>query len=158
MEIVTSHENTDFDGLASMLGAVKLYPKAIPVLPQRLNRNLQDFLALYGDEFPFARREDIPRGRIRLMIVVDTQSIPSLKGLSDETEVRFIDHHLLERELVSRMTFHSGDVGSTTTLLVEQIFQSHINVSPVESTLLLLGIYEDTGSLSYPGTKALDAR
>ncbi|HUS69199.1 MAG TPA: CBS domain-containing protein [Anaerolineae bacterium] len=158
MEIVTSHENTDFDGLASMLGAVKLYPKAIPVLPQRLNRNLQDFLALYGDEFPFARREDIPRGRIRLMIVVDTQSIPSLKGLSDETEVRFIDHHPLERELGSRMTFHSGDVGSTTTLLVEQIFQSHINVSPVESTLLLLGIYEDTGSLSYPGTKALDAR
>jgi tRNA nucleotidyltransferase (CCA-adding enzyme) len=158
MEIVTSHENTDFDGLASMLGAVKLYPKAIPVLPQRLNRNLQDFLALYRDEFPFAQREDIPRGRMSLLIVVDTQSMPSLKGLSDETEVRFIDHHPLERKLESGMTFHSGDVGSTTTLLVEQISQSHLNVSPVESTLLLLGIYEDTGSLSYLGTTALDAR
>jgi tRNA nucleotidyltransferase (CCA-adding enzyme) len=158
MEIVTSHENTDFDGLASMLGAVKLYPKAIPVLPQRLNRNLQDFLALYRDEFPFAQREDMPRGRISVLIVVDTQSIPSLRGLSDETEVRFVDHHPLERELTARMTFHSGDVGSTTTLLVEQMFESQLNVSPVESTLLLLGIYEDTGSLSYPGTRALDAR
>jgi tRNA nucleotidyltransferase (CCA-adding enzyme) len=158
MEIVTSHENTDFDGLASMLGAVKLYPKAIPVLPQRLNRNLQDFLALYRDEFPFVQREEIPRGRVSFLIVVDTQGIPSLRGLSDETEVRFVDHHPLERELTARMTFHSGDVGSTTTLLVEQIVQSHLNVSPVESTLLLLGIYEDTGSLSYPGTRALDAR
>jgi len=157
MEIVTSHENTDFDGLASMLGAVKLYPEAIPVLPQRLNRNLQDFLALYWDELPFVRREDLPRGRIKVMIVVDTQSIPSMKGLSADTEVRFIDHHRLERELEERMSFHTGAVGSTATLLVEQIYRSRFSVSPLEATLLLLGIYEDTGSLSYPGTRSLDA-
>ncbi|HUW97110.1 MAG TPA: CBS domain-containing protein [Anaerolineae bacterium] len=158
MEVVTSHENTDFDGLASMLGAVKLYPKTIAVLPQRLNRNLQDFLALYWDELPFVRREEVPRGHIKVMTVVDTQSIPSLKGLSANTEVRFIDHHPLERELETRMSFHTGDVGSATTLLVEEICQSHFNISPVEATLLLLGIYEDTGSLSYPGTRPRDAR
>ena len=157
MEIATSHENTDFDGLASMLGAVKLYPKAIPVLPQRLNRNLQDFLALHWDELPFVRREDLPRDRIKAMIVVDTQSIPSLKGLSSDTEVRFIDHHPLERDLEGRMTYHGGDVGSTTALLVDEIRHSHLSVSPVEATLLLLGIYEDTGSLSYPGTTSRDA-
>jgi tRNA nucleotidyltransferase (CCA-adding enzyme) len=157
MQIVTSHENTDFDGLASMLGAVKLYPGAIPVLPQRLNRNLQDFLALYWDELPFVRRDDLPRGRIEVMIVVDTQSMPSLKGLSADTEVRFVDHHRLERELEARMSFHTGEVGSTATLLVEQICRSRFNVSPLEATLLLLGIYEDTGSLSYPGTRSLDA-
>ena len=82
MQIVTSHENTDFDGLASMLGAAKLYPSVTPVLPQRLNRNLRDFLALYWDELPFVRREDMARGRIEVLILVDTQSIPSLKGLS----------------------------------------------------------------------------
>ncbi len=158
MEVATSHENTDFDGLASMLGAVKLYPRATPVLPQRLNRNLRDFLALYWDELPFARREDVPRGRIELLILVDTQGMPSLRGMSAETEIRFIDHHPLERELEPRMSFHSGDVGSTTTLLVEQISQARLSLSPVEATLLLLGIYEDTGSLSYPGTKPLDVR
>jgi tRNA nucleotidyltransferase (CCA-adding enzyme) len=158
MEVVTSHENTDFDGLASMLGAVKLYPKTIAVLPQRLNRNLQDFLALYWDELPFVRREELPRGRIKVLTLVDTQGIPSLKGLSADTEVRFIDHHPLERELEARMSFHSGDAGSTTTLLVEEICQSQFSLSPVEATLLLLGIYEDTGSLSYPGTRSRDAR
>jgi len=158
MQIVTSHENTDFDGLASMLGAAKLYPKAIAVLPQRLNRNLRDFLALYWDELPFVRREDMPRGRISVMTLVDTQSIPSLKGLSADTHVRFIDHHPVETKLEDRMSFHSGDVGSTTALLVDQICQTHVSVSPVEATLLLLGIYEDTGSLSYPSTRPMDAR
>ncbi len=158
MEIVTSHENTDFDGLASMLAAVKLYPKAVAVLPQRLNSNVRDFLALYRDELPFLRREEMPAEQIQSMIIVDTQSIPSLKGTSSDIEIRFVDHHPLERELEPRMTLHSGGVGSTTTLLVEEISRARLGVSPIEATLLLLGIYEDTGSLTYPGTKPLDAR
>jgi len=158
MRIITSHEHTDFDGLASMLGAAKLYPEATPILPQRLNRNLRDFLALYWDELPFVRRDDMPRRRIKLLTLVDTQSVPSLKGLSGDTEIRIIDHHPLETELEERVTYHSGDVGSTTTFLVDQICQSNVSLSPVEATLLLLGIYEDTGSLSYAGTKPADAR
>lgn len=158
MEIITSHEHTDFDGLASMLGAAKLYPRAIPVLPQRLNRNLRDFLALYWDELPFVRREDLPRGPITLLTLVDTQSIPSLKGLSADTRMRFIDHHPLEGDLKDTQSFHGGNVGSTATLLVDQICQSGLSLSPVEATLLLLGIYEDTGSLTYPSTRPMDAR
>ncbi len=158
MEIITSHENTDFDGLASMLAAAKLYPRAIPLLPQRLNRNLRDFLTIYWDELPFVRREEVPRGAIKVMTLVDTQSIPSLKGLSPSTKIRFIDHHPLGRELDNRMSFHSGEAGSTTTLLVDQVCETRLSVSPVQATLLLLGIYEDTGSLTYPGTRPIDAR
>jgi tRNA nucleotidyltransferase (CCA-adding enzyme) len=158
MQVVTSHENTDFDGLASMLAAVKLYPRAVAVLPQRLNSNVRDFLALYRDALPFQRREDLPGEDIETLIIVDTQGVPSLKGTSPETEIRFIDHHPLERELKPRMSFHSGDTGSTTTLLVREICDAALAVSPEEATLLLLGIYEDTGCLSYPGTKALDVR
>ena len=42
--VILTHEHTDFDALASMLGAYKLHPHAVPVLPRSLNRNLQDFL------------------------------------------------------------------------------------------------------------------
>jgi len=140
------------------LAAAKLYPRAIPILPQRLNRNLRHFLALYWDELPFVRREDVPRGRIKVMTLVDTQSMPSLKGLSPDTKIRFIDHHPLGRKLEDRMSFHSGKAGSTATLLVDQICEARLSASPVEATLLLLGIYEDTGSLTYPDTRPLDAR
>jgi tRNA nucleotidyltransferase (CCA-adding enzyme) len=98
------------------------------------------------------------RGRIKVLTLVDTQSIPSLKGLSPDTKVRFIDHHPLDRELEDRMSFHGGQAGSTTTLLVHQISQTRGPLSPVEATLLLLGIYEDTGSLTYTDTRPIDAR
>ena len=44
VQLILTHENTDFDGLASQLAAWKLYPQALPVLPRRPNRNLRDFL------------------------------------------------------------------------------------------------------------------
>jgi tRNA nucleotidyltransferase (CCA-adding enzyme) len=46
MKVILTHENTDFDALASLLGASKLFPDAIPVLPRRINRNGEGFLAL----------------------------------------------------------------------------------------------------------------
>ncbi len=158
IEVILTHENTDFDALASLLGAAKLYPQAKPVVPRRPNRNLRDFLTLYWDELPFLQHDELPRGPIRRVILVDTQAIPHLKGMSRETEVRIIDHHPLSRELEEGMTYSGGETGATATILVEQICEANITLSPIEATLLLLGIYEDTGSLSYPTTTPRDLR
>ncbi|MBW1972667.1 MAG: hypothetical protein JRI44_07510, partial [Deltaproteobacteria bacterium] len=43
MEIITTHLNADFDALASMIAAKKLYPNAILVFPGSQERNLRDF-------------------------------------------------------------------------------------------------------------------
>ena len=158
MEVITTHENADFDALASMLGASKLYPQAVPVLPRRLNRNLRDFLTLYWDELPFIRPEDFPRQRIDKVILVDTQGVPPLRGLRPDAQITIIDHHPLDRELEKGMTYRGGDTGSTTTLLVQEITEARLPLSRVEATLLLLGIYEDTGSLTYPSTTPADVR
>jgi len=159
MEVILTHENTDFDALASLLGAWKLYPDAIPVLPRRLNRNLRHFLTLYCDELPFVQADDLPpRRSIARVILVDTQSLTQLKGMSSQTKVLIIDHHALDRELAPGMIYSGEEVGATTTLLVEQISEARLPLSPIEATLLLLGIYEDTGSLSYPTTTPRDVR
>jgi tRNA nucleotidyltransferase (CCA-adding enzyme) len=156
MEVILTHENTDFDALASLLGAAKLYPQAKPVVPRRPNRNLRDFLTLYWDELPFLQHDELPRGSIRRVILVDTQTLPHLKGMSRKTKVHIIDHHPLSRELEEGMTYSSDETGANTTILVEQICEANISLSPIEATLLLLGIYEDTGSLSYPTTTPRD--
>ena len=158
MEVILTHENTDFDALASLLGAWKLYPDAIPVLPRRPNRNLRHFLTLYWDELPFVRADDLPRRRIERVILVDTQALTQLKGMSSRTKVLIIDHHALDGELAPGMTYSGGETGATATLLIEQISETHLPLSPIEATLLLLGIYEDTGSLSYPSTTPRDVR
>jgi len=157
MRVILSHENQDFDSLASMLGAGKLYPKAIPVLPQRSNRNVLDFLMLYWDELPFVRASDLPRRRrIRHAILVDTQSAIQIRGMRQDTQIQIIDHHEPAREFPEGTEYRGGNTGATTTLLVEEIIQRGIALSRVEATLLLLGIYEDTGSLSYPSTTSRD--
>jgi len=49
-------------------------------------------------------------------------------------------------------------VGATTTLLLEKLIAARLPLTPIEATLLALGIYEDTGSLTYPTTTVSDLR
>jgi len=158
VDAILTHENADFDALASLLGAKKIYPDALAILPQRLNRNVRDFCALYADALAFTRLSDLPspRKKLRDILVVDTQSSVTVRGVTRDTRVHIVDHHPLVREIQKGATFHGGNVGATTTLFVEQIREKEIALSAMEATLLLLGIYEDTGSLSYSDTTARD--
>ncbi|HEY75592.1 MAG TPA: CBS domain-containing protein [Thermoflexia bacterium] len=158
MEVILTHENADFDAIASLLGAHKLFPDAVPVLPRRINRNCRAFLSLYGAEFPFVHPDDLPRRRIRRAILVDTQNLTSLKGMARDVRVDIIDHHKLDRDLPEGWTFSGEPLGATTTLLVEELARRSCSLSRVEATLLLMGIYEDTGSLSFPDTTPRDVR
>ncbi len=159
MKLILTHDNADFDAVASLLAAHKLDAEAVPVLPARVNRNVEHFLTLYGGEMPFWRRDDLRRGMaVEHVTVVDTQSFSTARGMRPETPVHFIDHHPLARTLDENQTFTGDAVGATTTLLVEQLHAQQISLVPVEATLLLLGIYEDTGSLLYGTTTPRDVR
>ena len=158
IQVILTHEHTDFDGLASLLAASKLFAGAIPVLPRKPNRNLQHFLTLYWDAFSFVPPDELPRAHVERTIMVDTQSVVTVKGMNPETKIHFIDHHRLDRELKPGMTFEGEEIGATTTLLVEKIRRAGISLASIEATLLLLGIYEDTGSLSYANTTPRDVR
>ncbi len=156
--VILTHEHTDFDALASMLAAARLYPHATPVLPRLMNRNLEAFLAEYGEVLPFVRLEDLPRRRIDSVILVDTQTVQPIRGMNQATPVQIIDHHRLGREILPGWSFSGEEVGATTTLLVERLAEQKVALSAVEATLLMLGIYEDTGALSYQTTNPRDLR
>jgi len=159
VEVILTHENADFDAIASLLGASKLFTAATPVLPRRVNRNGRAFLALYGAELPFVQPDDLPRRKIRRAILVDTQSLTTLRGMGRDLRVDIIDHHNVHeenRDLPANWTYCGELMGATTTLLIEEISARFLKLTGIEATLLLLGIYEDTGSLSYQGTTARD--
>jgi tRNA nucleotidyltransferase (CCA-adding enzyme) len=158
LEVILTHENADFDAIASLLAARKLFTAAVPVLPRRVNRNVGAFLALYGMELPFVRPDELPRGEIERAILVDTQSLTTLRGMASDLKVDIIDHHKLDRDLPPNWTFSGEPMGSTTTLLIEEISARFLKLTDLEATLLLLGIYEDTGSLSYESTTVRDVR
>lgn len=161
MHLIVTHDNADFDAVGSLLGAAKLYAGAVPMLPRRINRNVHDFLNLYWDEFPFVWPQDLnlsKTDRVVRLTMVDSQHIPSVKGLDEDTKLQVIDHHDLGRDMPPGTQITVQDTGATATLMIEEIQRHHIRLSPNEATLLLLGIYEDTGSLTYASTTPRDVR
>jgi len=157
-DVVLTHENADFDAVASLVGAGLLYPGAVPVLPRRVNRNVREFLALYGADLRLVKPDDLPRGRIHRAILVDTQSLTMLRGMEPDMVVHVIDHHALDDDLPRSWKVTAEQLGATTTILVEAITARGLRLSQVQATILLLGLYEDTGSLSYLATSGRDVR
>jgi tRNA nucleotidyltransferase (CCA-adding enzyme) len=154
--LILTHENADFDAVAAQLAAAKLTPSAVPVLPRRVNRNVQRFLTLYGRNLPFIQADQLKRRHVDRVVVVDTQSFVTVRGMRPDTPVQIIDHHPLAKELEPHQQYSGEPLGATTTLLVEQLRAENGTLSPVEATMLLLGIYEDTGSLLYGTTTPRD--
>lgn len=168
MDIVLAHNNMDLDALAAQLAVTKLYPgtRMLPGYP--LVGNVRQFLALYRDNLPLSQIKYLDLNKVRHVFIVDCQQI----GRLDETARKLIsdpsyqctytlfDHHTMDPSGLgpgSRSDSIVKPVGSTTTILVEQIRDKKIALTPFEATLLTIGIYEDTGCLTYLGTTALDA-
>jgi len=88
MKVILTHEQADFDALASAYGAWLLDESAQVILPARLNRNVKRFINLYGSELPFVDYRDLQNGSLEQVTLVDTQSLTTLKGFSKQTRVQ----------------------------------------------------------------------
>ena len=158
MDLILTHEQTDLDGLASMLGAHLLRPEAIALLPRQINRNGKAFLRRYANELPFSDYQALPHESISSVFLVDTQSLVTLRGMNEQTNVTVLDHHPRKVQIHPNWQVELHLTGACTTILVEKLKEQNITLSPIEATLMLLGIYEDTGSLTYSCTTPADAR
>jgi len=156
MQVILTHEQADFDAIASLLGASLLQVGSKPVLPSALNRNVKAFVHLYSAELPFFSQEDLPREPIQTVTIVDTQSLVTLKGMRKDTSVFVIDHHQKKPDFPSDWNFSSVSTGACTSYFVEHLQEVNGHLSLVHATLLLIGIYEDTGSLTYANTTSRD--
>ncbi|MDK2981967.1 MAG: hypothetical protein PWQ55_2314 [Chloroflexota bacterium] len=156
MQVILTHEQADFDALASMLGAYLLQKEAYAVLPAAMNRNVQSFVHLYGADLPFVEAGDLPNEPIESVTLVDTQSMITLKGMRKSTEVFVIDHHTPKADFPKNWHLENVDTIACTTRFVENLQEHNGHLSMIQATLLLLGIYEDSGSLSYAHTTPRD--
>ncbi|NIN68461.1 MAG: polynucleotide adenylyltransferase, partial [Anaerolineae bacterium] len=136
MHLILTHEQADFDALASLVAAKLLNPGALAVLPRRVNRNVRGFLTLYRDRLPYIEFGDLPKGAIRRVTLVDSQALPSLKGVDPDLQVHVIDHHPPGPEFESSWSTHFEEVGATTTLLVEPLRDAGLELDLVHATLL----------------------
>jgi tRNA nucleotidyltransferase (CCA-adding enzyme) len=162
-EVITSHINTDFDGLAAMLAARHLHPGAELVLPGSPERSLHEFfLNSCGYVYPFKSLKDIDPETVTRLIIVDTRQRSRIGEFAEiatrpGVEVLVYDHHPAsgdDLENVSRAEI--AEVGAVVTLMVEKLRLKKLEIPPDEATIMLVGLYEDTGSLTFKGTTRRD--
>jgi len=161
MQIVTTHKNTDFDGYASVVAATLIYPDAIPVLPKQLNPNVKAFLSLHKDLFKYSTTNEIDFNDVKRLIVVDTNAWGRLDRMEplaerEDLEVLVWDHHAAAGDIQAHWCCQET-MGANVTLMIRRLKEQGIDLTPIQSTLLLSGIYEDTGNLTFPSSRAEDA-
>jgi len=160
VEIITSHINADFDSLASMIAAKKLYPHAGIVFSGSQERKVRDFIEVFQPAH-ITRIKDLDFSKITKLIIVDTKRPDRIGPLADllsdkNIAVHIYDHHPPEKDDIRGEVEKIEEVGATATLFAELLKNRKINPSPMEATILALGIYEETGSLLFPSTTDRD--
>jgi tRNA nucleotidyltransferase (CCA-adding enzyme) len=163
MLIATTHKNTDFDGLASVIATTLLYPGCIGVIPKMTNKNVDQFLSTHKTAFNLIPPSEVPHDEVKKLIVVDTdqwQRLDRMEKLAtrQDLEIDLWDHHMMGTGDILPTWSCKEAIGSTVTLLVREMQKRRMELTPLDSTVMLIGLYEDTGHLSYPSTTAEDAR
>ncbi len=160
--VITTHINADFDAMASMLAAQKLYPHAVVVFPGSQERNLRNFfIKSMVYLFNMTDLKTLDLAAVKQLILVDTRQRNRIGKLADilsneDLVVHVYDHHPPTDQDIQGDFELNELTGANTTLLVELIRRRKIRISPDEATIMCLGIYEDTGSFTFPSTTSRD--
>lgn len=160
MDIITSHINADFDSLASMIAAKKLYPNAEIVFPGSQEKNLRDFIRVFHP-VKIKRIKDIDLSKVEKLVIVDTK-IPGRIGpfaellANKKIKIHIYDHHPFTKGDIRGELEKIENVGATATIFTEILKNRKLHPTPFEATILALGIYEETGCLLFPSTTERD--
>lgn len=158
--IIITHHYADLDALACVVAASLLYEGSVRVRGRSVSPPVHQYLALHKDHFGYVWHHDLDPEAVDHVVVVDVRDRRRLEEyeaiLARGPKVTVFDHHpacpfdLEADELVLEPT------GACATLLVERLKAAGKRLSAEEATLLMLGIYSDTGSLSFDSTTPRD--
>ncbi|MBN2141354.1 MAG: CBS domain-containing protein [Desulfovibrionaceae bacterium] len=160
--VITSHSNADFDALAAMIAASKLYPESVLVFPGSQEKNLRNFFIQSTTYlFNFKESKDIDPEGVELLVVVDTRQrsrLSHVQKILDKKDVviHVYDHHPDSDEDLAAAKSVVKPWGSCTAILVKEMRKQGLHPHSEEATILGLGIFEDTGSFGFDSTTEHD--
>ena len=160
MDLIVTHTAADFDALSSLVAAKKLYPDSRLLLSGSQERNVREFLSLSKDLLDIENDKSCRIDDISRLIIVDTRHKTRLGKAAELVDKRgmeiiIYDHHPRTKYDIKASTDIYKKVGATVTILIEMI-KKKVRLTPLEATLMALGIYEETGSLTYRITTTRD--
>jgi tRNA nucleotidyltransferase (CCA-adding enzyme) len=163
MELLVTHVGADFDAFAAVFVARRLHPEAVLFFPGSREGSLRRMIEARGIEVPEVKRKEIDPAAVTRVILCDIRQRDRIGVLAEwleanpGIEIWAYDHHppsASDLEVAGGIV--DPEAGSTSTILVEEMQRRGLSCSPEEADLLLMGIYEDTGSLTYATTGPRD--
>lgn len=164
MNIVITHINPDFDAIASAYAAYKLYNCNHIALCSNMENNVYKYIE--DNEFKINIKQYNDKTykeitKIDNLIITDCNQkarLGKLACLLDIAEnIIIYDHHNKNSCDIETDNKNIYEIGAVTSLMVEILQNKNIDISKEEATFLALGIYEDTGLLTFSKTKEKDA-
>lgn len=142
----------------------KLYPDAHVVISSKQNIPVRQFLTIYRDALELVPDNTVDFSNVTELILVDEASLSRTGDYAkqlienDNLKITLYDHHPPKENDVTAHDSTIEQVGATVTLIIEEIQQQEIEITPFEANLFALGIYTDTGAFTYSNTTARDFR
>jgi tRNA nucleotidyltransferase (CCA-adding enzyme) len=162
VDLIVTHTNADFDAFGSIVAAKKLYPDSRLLLPGSQQRAVREFLSLVKDKIRIENEKNCDLRDIKRLIVVDTRQksrIGIASGLlkGGSTEIHIYDHHPRAPHDIKGDKDIFQEVGATVSIIIDILRKrAPVKLTPLEATIMLLAVYEETGSLTYRTTTKLD--
>ncbi|MGA1861614.1 CBS domain-containing protein [Deferribacter thermophilus] len=158
---MVTHVNPDFDAFASAYAALKIYNADYIVYTSGFDESIRKFIKDYKlDDIPLKHLNDVENEKIEVLIITDCKISERLgeasKLLKNAKKIIIYDHHPVSGRDINADEEYIFNFGSTSTIITERIKVNEFEIDNVTATLLLLGIYEDTGFLSYSNTTPRD--
>lgn len=159
--LILTHNYLDFDALSSLYAAKKLYPKAVAYSSKSMERKVYEFYILYKDILRFVENPETI-SNIEKIILVDNHWLNRIDKnfhyiIKNKTvPIEIYDHH--ETGDIRGDYEYIEKTGSTTTILVEKLIEKKVPIDPIEATIFLLGIYQDTGNFTFSSTTSRDLK
>jgi tRNA nucleotidyltransferase (CCA-adding enzyme) len=164
MDVITTHINADFDCLGAMVAARRLYPDAQMIFAGAQERSLREFFLKNPEQAAaFARVRDIDLEAVTRLILVDVRQSERIGPFAAVANRPGVEVHIYDHHPVGSADLHGSlevieTVGATVTVLSKIFMKKGIDPTPDEATMMMLGLYEDTGNLLFSSTTIEDYR
>jgi tRNA nucleotidyltransferase (CCA-adding enzyme) len=161
VRIITTHLGADFDAFGAAAGALLLWPRSRVVFPGSQEAAVRRFVAAEGVKLPEIRLRDLRRAKIEAAVVVDCAAwrrLGEVAGLIQAAgcPVEIVDHHPSPADPIADATVLTAEVASTCTVITGELRRRGLEPDALTASLLLMGLYEDTGGLTYVDTTGAD--
>jgi tRNA nucleotidyltransferase (CCA-adding enzyme) len=111
--------------------------------------------------YDIAKMKNIKYDDVDTLILVDTRQKSRIGGLAkvvgnDNIKIHIYDHHPPSNDDIKGDIEFIRSTGATATIIIHMLREKGTPISPEEATIMMLGLYEETGSFQYPSTTTED--